>query len=70
MRPMWPLMFMVLFETAAGPVTIAQPARATGRIYNGARVTEKEWRSDGRRAERVVSDEQGRKIRVRVIEFE
>lgn len=52
--------------------TIAPPkqAEAIVRIHAVARVSEDEWKADQRRTEKLIRDEQGRELLLRLIEFE
>lgn len=43
---------------------------ASVQIYSAARVSENEWTADHRRTEKLIRDEQGRELLLRLIEFE
>jgi hypothetical protein len=58
------MLFALLAATAAQP-----QARATVRILPAARITRDEWKSAARRREIVIVDG-GRKVTVRLVEFE
>ncbi|MEO5774400.1 MAG: hypothetical protein ABIQ32_09835 [Sphingomicrobium sp.] len=67
---------MVLLLLAAAsapsspPVTARASAQATIRIIQPATATELDWKAARRRSDRIIQDEQGRKLRVRTIDFE
>lgn len=65
------MLFMLLAATAdpAPPVGSAS-ARASIRILQPARATAKQWRAAPRRSDRLIVDEQGRRQRLRTIDFE
>ena len=58
----------MLFALLAASVPVPQ-ARATVRIQPAARISHEEWRSAPRRKEIVVEDK-GRRVTVRLVEFE
>jgi hypothetical protein len=64
--------FLVLAAAAvaAGTPLPAGRATATIRIVNAAKVTAEAWKEAEHRTDRIVVDEQGRKQRVRIIDFE
>jgi hypothetical protein len=59
---------MILFAAIASALP-PQQAQATARIVRGQRVTFEQWRRSRRKRE-IVVDEGGRKVTVRLIEFE
>ena len=58
----------MLFALLAATAQVTQ-ARATLRILPAARISREEWRSAPRRREIVVEDK-GRRMTVRLVEFE
>ena len=58
----------MLFALLAASVQVPQ-ARATVRILPAARISRDEWKSSPRRKEIVVED-RGRRVTVRLVEFE
>lgn len=65
------MLFMLLAATASPATPLpAASARVSIRILQPARVSERLWRSSPRRSERLIVDEQGRKLRLRTIDFE
>lgn len=60
---------MLLLAVIASTVAQAPPAQATVRIVRGQRITREEWQRSKRKRE-IVVQEQGRKVAVRLIEFE
>ena len=65
------MVFPILIAAAAvasGPVKAE--ARATIRILRPAIVSAEVWRTDPRRKERMVTDQQGQQRALRTIEFE
>lgn len=66
---MWCLLFISAVASSS-PASEKTAARATVRILKSVRISEQEWRSQERRTERVITDEHGRKRRLRLVEFE
>jgi len=62
-------MLIAAAATAVAPAA-KSTARATIRVLRAESVTERDWREASRRSERIVTDEHGRKLLYRLIEFE
>ena len=60
---------MLLLAAFASTVAQAPPVQATVRIVRGQRITREEWQRSRRKREIVVKED-GRKVAVRLIEFE
>lgn len=45
-------------------------SRITVRIRRGVAVSKQTWERSSRKIEKLITDEQGRKIRLRLVEFE
>ena len=60
---------MLLLAALASTVAQAPPVQATVRIVRAQRITREEWQRSRRKREIVVKEE-GRKMTVRLIEFE
>ena len=62
----------LFFAVAAAVATVpaAPKARATLRVMKPAAVSEQLWRAREGRKERIIMDEQGRQLRLRLIEYE
>lgn len=62
----------MVFAVAAAVATVpaAQKARAILRVMKPAAVSEQLWRDREARVERIIIDEQGRQLRLRLIEYE
>ena len=58
----------MLFALLAATVPVPQ-ARATVRIVSAARISREEWDKAPRRRE-IVVEEKGRRVTVRLVEFE
>lgn len=66
---MWCILWSTAFASVA-PTAADRPARATVQIKRAIIVSEQEWKSNAHRKERILVDEQGKKRRLRLIEFE
>jgi hypothetical protein len=57
--------------TTTPPATLPpKPATVSVRVLKATRVSEEIWKAEPRRVERVVRDQDGREVRLRLIEFE
>ena len=64
---------MELFTAVVSAMIAISPhreARASVRIHAAAKASEAEWTAAARRTEKLIRDEQGREILLRLIEFE
>ena len=64
---------MELFTAIVSAMVTMSPlreARASVRIHAAAKASEAEWTADPRRTEKLIRDEQGRELLLRLIEFE
>jgi hypothetical protein len=65
------MLTLALLAVAASQVTPQKlQARVTVTVLQPVRVTSESWRSSPQRIERIRTDETGRKLRLRMIEFE
>lgn len=65
---------IALFLTMAAVQSAPEPVKATSkitmRLIRGEKVTAEQWQESRRKSERVIIDENGRKLIVRIIEHE
>lgn len=64
------MLFLLLATTTPAPLVAPIPARASVRILQPARASERVWRSMKQRNERPIVDEHGQKRQLRTINFE
>lgn len=63
--------WLVSFSLSSGvSVSAEAPARAHVRILQPAKITRQAWKQNEKRKERVLMDEYGRKLRLRIIDYE
>lgn len=55
---------------AAAPDPVKGRTKITMRVVRGEKITAEEWQKSPRRSERVIVDENGRKLLVRIIDHE
>jgi len=64
------MLVMLLAAATQAPPLVTSSARATIRIVQSARASERDWRSSERRSDQLIRDERGRELRLRTIDHE
>ena len=65
-----PMVFCTGVLLALATLSPSGQADASVRILSAARATEADWTADTRRTEKLIRDEQGRALLLRLIEYE
>ena len=65
-------MIMILLASTIAPLPAPrhEPSRVIARIVRGERISADRWLQSSQKRERVIVDEQGAKLLLRLVEFE